>query len=258
MTQSVSSMCDAMTPITDILNAQTDMMINQATDIFREIAENTAMKPITDILNAQTDMLTKSVSTMCDAINPFSDMLINPDTDIQKLQADIIEPVTNIIKTEPYTKSSTANKEDISIPFDTKHSSIIMSMLEAEDFESGVINPSERYFAEILKLNKECALNCLSKIFMDNFSMDGRKVNNLVGILHIVSHFDYKQVYPIGQMLAIAAISHKNNGVCEFGIKCFENWENTDGIEKLQAIQFSTKWLKDYADAVIEDLSGGV
>jgi len=112
------------------------------------------------------------------------------------------------------------------------------------------------YFRKLFLRNKMDTMNGISKIFVDSYSSDGRKINNLIGILHLLSHATYLEVYPFGQMLAIMAISHKNNEVAEFGIKCFENWENADGIEKLEAIKFSTHLLQLYANEVINDLRG--
>lgn len=129
-------------------------------------------------------------------------------------------------------------------------------MLENEDYENGIVNPSEIYFRKLFLKNKIETMNGLVKIFMDNYSSDRRKINNLVGILHLLSHAKYNEVEPIGQLLAISAITHKNREVAEFGIKCFENWEHPDGIEKLKAVRFSTQWLQDYAEEVINELRG--
>lgn len=138
-----------------------------------------------------------------------------------------------------------------------KDSAMLQSLLEKEDFESGIENPSERYFQELFIDNHDSTMNMLSKLFLDNYSTDGRKVNILVGILHIVSHKTYHEIFPIGQTLALAALSHKDNEVAEYGIKCFENWGNADGINKLSAVEFSTSWLCDYANQVIMELREG-
>lgn len=75
--------------------------------------------------------------------------------------------------------------------------------------------------------------------------------------IHERLRYSYDQVYPIGQLVALSAIGHKNKEVAEFGIKCYENWGHPEGVEKLKATSFSTPWLREYADQVIADLSEG-
>ena len=53
--------------------------------------------------------------------------------------------------------------------------------------------------------------------------------------------------------MAVSALNHTNQEVCEYAIKCFENWNDFDGMRKLKAVRFSTKWLNEYAKAVIDE-----
>lgn len=155
--------------------------------------------------------------------------------------------------------SSTSNTGEVEphVPLELETMTILSSMLEEEEFDTGVSNASEKYFEKLLHENRVSAMNGISALFMDNFSVQGRKVNVLIGILHILSHCEYVHVYPLGQMIAICALSHVNSEVEEFGIKCFENWGHKDGIEKLSAIKFNSEWLQDYAKEVISELSVG-
>ena len=109
----------------------------------------------------------------------------------------------------------------------------------------------------MLNKNRLEALNTLSKIFLENYSTDTKKVSIAVSILHLISHISYDQLYPTGQLLALAAIGHKDRELAEYGIKCYENWGITAGVEQLKSVQFSTKWLQEYADQVILDLIEG-
>lgn len=148
-------------------------------------------------------------------------------------------------------------KRDPHIPIDIETMAILSSMLENEEYETGISNNSERYFERLLKENKLAAMNGISVLFMNNYSVGGRKENILTGILHILSHLEYESIYPQGQMIAISALSHANREVEEYGIKCFEDWGHRDGIEKLRAIKFNSDWLREYAEEVISELSAG-
>ena len=163
-----------------------------------------------------------------------------------------------------YDKPETVDKdfsetatESVVVPIEQISVQCLISMLASEECETGISNPSESFFVGLLKNDRISALNVLSTVFMNCFSLEPKKITVLVGTLHLISHLDYNQVYPTGQTLAIAAISHNNAEVAEYGIKCFENWKHPDGAAKLKAIRFPTKWLQEYADDVIAEISEG-
>lgn len=132
--------------------------------------------------------------------------------------------------------------------------SILSAFFENEVFETGIINASEKYFLNEFQNDVVSALNTLNLLFWDNFHSNGRKINNLIGILHTISHIDYSSIYPLGVAMAVSALNHKNQEVSEFGIKCFENWNHPDGVQKLNSVNYASEWLRDYANSVIEDL----
>jgi hypothetical protein len=126
----------------------------------------------------------------------------------------------------------------------------LLNLLEDEFVEEGITNPSEEYIDGLFKQDATTT-NCLiNKMFIDNF----QNAQLLVAILHLISHFDYKQVSPQGQTMAIAALIHKNIEVQEYGVKCFENWRHRDGIRILRQAKPGQKWLQRYIDSVIHDL----
>lgn len=133
--------------------------------------------------------------------------------------------------------------------------SALRSMMDDEIYESGVSAPSENYFKSEFRKNKLLALNSLNCFFLDNYKPGNTNEHYLVGCLHMISHMEYAEVYPIGQTIALVAINFKDSTeVQEYGIKCFEDWGNADGVDKLSATNFSTKWLKEYASDVIDEL----
>ncbi|MEG2001073.1 MAG: hypothetical protein RR053_06765 [Evtepia sp.] len=203
-------------------------------------------------------------------VNPTpSELFFSQKGRDSKIQTSLgeIPPILQI-KSSPCDMSNTSEllnsgesstpQQNITIPSKPEYTHTLTSMFESEDFENGIVNLSENYFAKILQEDSLSAMNGLATIFWNNFSNDGRKIKNLIGILHTVSHFQYSVVYPIGQVLALSALNHKNNEVCEFAIKCFENWEDSDAIEQLKATHFSAKWLQDYAEQVVKELGGDV
>ena len=151
-------------------------------------------------------------------------------------------------------KSVAVTVNEKAIPFKRDVYSILSAIYENEVFETGIVNPSEKYFIEEYKKDAIGALNTLNLLFWDNFEATGRKSNNLIGVLHTISHLNYEDVYPIGVSMAVGALNHRNQEVCEYAIKCFENWNHPDGVKKLKSVQFASRWLEEYAIAVIEEI----
>jgi hypothetical protein len=127
----------------------------------------------------------------------------------------------------------------------------LSAMLCEESFETGMSTPSEEYIIKLYDTEGKISVNnLLNKIYLDHLE----NTNIVLGLLHIISHFDYDIVHPQGQTMALASLSHKDDEVKEFGIKCFENWEHPDGIRILESVDVGAKWLKEYAGMVILDL----
>lgn len=99
-------------------------------------------------------------------------------------------------------------------------------------------------------------MDILVKIHNDNFKYtEGAKVNNLVGILHIISHIDFKAPTGlIAHMISSNSLRHPNIEVEEYAIKCYENWDSEVGLDELKKVSFKKKWIQEYADQVIMDI----
>lgn len=76
----------------------------------------------------------------------------------------------------------------------------------------------------------------------------------LISLLKAVSNFEYFQVYPHAQMMALAALSNVSLEVREAGIRAYENWENPDGLIALKAAETPWDWLESYRLSTIEYL----
>lgn len=198
----------------------------------------------------QNSTLSENKSIADKTIPDKDEALFEKVVDDTEGKADTSKPL--IVLT---SESSTEKHNLIDMPMRVDDEQYLTALFAEEICESGVRNPSEEYFRVLLQKDKFNALNTISKIFYRCYSVDKKKISVLVGILHLLSHLEYDQIFPIGQYIALVAIEHKNKEIAEYGIKCYENWGNPDGIEKLQAISFSTSWLQSYANQVIADLS---
>jgi hypothetical protein len=126
----------------------------------------------------------------------------------------------------------------------------LKAMLQEEITEGGIVNPSEKIVESLYSEDKRKANILLNELFLKNFHVS----HIIVGVLHIISHFNYDLVSPEGPTMAIAALTHKDVEVREYGVKCFENWQHKDGIRILEQIKAGERWLQNYINLVIRDL----
>ena len=152
------------------------------------------------------------------------------------------------------SETSSTFKAPHSLNINTESAKLLESMFEAEYYETGIANKSEKFFRSWFTNDSTSAMNGLSKIFYENFGREGRKVNILLGVLHLLSHLKYEEVTPLGPVLAGWGTTHANNEVAEYSLKCFEDWENPEAISKLESMKFSSQWLQDYAEDIIAEL----
>jgi hypothetical protein len=134
--------------------------------------------------------------------------------------------------------------------FDVKQYIGLKAMLQEEITESGISNPSEAIIESLYFEDKRKANILLNELFLENF----HDPHIIIGVLHIISHFDYDLVSPEGPTMAVAALDHKDVEVREYGVKCFENWQHKDGIGILDNIKADEQWLQNYINLVICDL----
>lgn len=125
-----------------------------------------------------------------------------------------------------------------------------LSLIKEEDFEFGFISRSEELIKEQLQINALATRNWLNEIFVNNF--DNEVI--LIGLIRIISRFDESLIFPQGQTIALAALSHFNDEIKELGIRAFEKWSSVESLNILKKLNLKSVWLQEYVDDVINDL----
>ena len=126
----------------------------------------------------------------------------------------------------------------------------ILSMIREQELEYGYESPAEQFIREKFAESPSVAKEWLGRLFLEYF--DAPDV--LVALLHAISHFEYNDIFPTGQMMALAALRHENPEVRESGVRALESWGNSDSLKVLRAIRFREKWLQNYVEQVVRDL----
>ena len=132
----------------------------------------------------------------------------------------------------------------------TKYTSELISIILEQDFEYGYESVGDKFVKTLMEKDKVITRAWLNNIFLDYF--DNPKI--LIGLLQIVSHLSYNDIYSEGPTMAVASLTHKNAEVRETGVRCFENWASEDSLTILGNLNFEETWLQSYVNEVVSDL----
>ena len=126
----------------------------------------------------------------------------------------------------------------------------LLQLIREEIFEFGMENEADGFVQESLRNNPVFTKQWLNQVLLKHFD----DVGVVTGILRILAHLEYEEIYPTGPTMALSVLSHESAEARECGIRAFENWDNTDALEYLKHIKCKEKWLQDYLEGVISDL----
>jgi len=76
----------------------------------------------------------------------------------------------------------------------------------------------------------------------------------LLALIKAISAIEYDLVYPSGQLIALAALSHQDIEVIEAGIRAYEHWETKKGVLALKNCKTHVEWLDEYRRETLEHL----
>ena len=126
----------------------------------------------------------------------------------------------------------------------------LITLIREEEFEYGLDTRADILVRKKMEQNALATKEWLNTLFIESF--DNTRI--LIGVLIIISRFDYFMIYPEGQIMATAALAHKDPEIQECGIRAFENWGNRHSLRILKNLKVPTKWLQEYINEVIDDL----
>lgn len=130
-----------------------------------------------------------------------------------------------------------------------KQSEYLSHVLKCTSYESGFESDAEKIVREMRRKDEGQAYLVVNRCFLNNFGNS----YVLMGILHLISHFNYDEVKNTYQSIAIGSITHSDNNVKEMAVQCFENWDDIDTLDILKNIESGVPWLQSYINQVIED-----
>lgn len=134
--------------------------------------------------------------------------------------------------------------------FKEKYTKELLNIIREQDFEYGLDSQADWFIRKLFKTNEAVTKEWLNLVFINYF--DDTRV--IIGLLQIIAHMEYFEIYPQGPTMALAALSHTTLEVRECGIRAFENWGTIGSLNVLKSIMCPEKWLQEYVEQVIVDL----
>ena len=131
--------------------------------------------------------------------------------------------------------------------YNLHHKAFLTKELKECEIEYGFSNKIEEVISQEMRRNKVGILALLNEIFLENFN----DKDIVLQIIYMISSFGYKDVYPQGITMSIAALSHESSEIKDAAIGAFENWQSKDSVVILKSIDTQIAWLEEYKTKVI-------
>ena len=126
----------------------------------------------------------------------------------------------------------------------------LISFILNEEFEYGIDTEADALVRRYMAPNPLLTKKWINTIFEENPA----DVSILIGLLRVIARLDYREIYPQGQTIAVAAFSHENTEVKECGVRAFESWGTIESLKILEDLKVEIQWLQEYIDDVVSDL----
>lgn len=133
---------------------------------------------------------------------------------------------------------------------DSKITPLLVSLLKYEDVEYGIKSEGEKIIREQIENNCIVALNWINDLYIRFFNDE--KI--LTGLVKIIGNIEENKISSVGQLIALASLSHKNNEIKELGVRAFENWASPKSYSILSNLNVGDGWLQEYINQVVKDL----
>lgn len=165
------------------------------------------------------------------------------------VSGSLLKDIIEYADTLPPNLENVINKQRLN-KFKKKYTKELLTIILEQDFEYGFDSPADLFIKRLLNQNPTVTKDWLNSVFIDYF----HDTRIIIGLLQIISHIEYFEIYPQGPTMAVAALSHVDSEVRECGIRAFENWGTVESLNVLRNLRCQEKWLQEYVQQVISDL----
>jgi len=124
----------------------------------------------------------------------------------------------------------------------------LIFLIQNEEFEYGVDTRADALVRRYIELYPFRTRGWINEAYIRYFT---KNIPIIVGLLRVIARLDYEEICPQGQMMAMAALSHKDTEVKDCGVRAFESWGTLESLTVLEALHVSPQWLQKYVERVI-------
>jgi len=161
----------------------------------------------------------------------------------------VLEDLIDLSDSSRCVSENTLNRRRLR-QFKENYTKELLRIICEQDFEYGFDSPADLFVRELMEQNEAVTKEWLNAIYIEQFS----DIRVVIGLLQVVSHLQYPEIYPQGPTMALAALSHANSEVRECGIRAFENWGTIESLNILRNVKCTESWMQEYLSQVIKDL----
>ena len=161
----------------------------------------------------------------------------------------VLEDIIDLSDRSTYEMENILNKRRLR-QFKENYSKELLRIICEQDFEYGFDSEADLFVRGLIEQNEVVTKEWLNAVYIEHYH-DMRVV---IGLLQVISHLQYLDIFPQGPTMALAALVHANSEVRECGIRAFENWSTIESLNVLRKVKCDESWLRDYLNQVIRDL----
>ena len=161
----------------------------------------------------------------------------------------VLEDLIDLSDSSRCVSENTLNRRRLR-QFKENYTKELLRIICEQDFEYGFDSPADLFVRELMEQNEAVTKEWLNAIYIEQFS----DIRVVIGLLQVVSHLQYPEIYPQGPTMALAALSHANSEVRECGIRAFENWGTIESLKVLRNVECPESWMQEYLSQVIQDI----
>jgi hypothetical protein len=162
----------------------------------------------------------------------------------------VVRPLSSV--TEVFQTPAAAARLDNSNPSHESYLREFRRIANSDFLEYGSVTRCDELLQDWFELLGQKLGPVINYIFLKSL----REKQSILLLLKAISNLQYGDVEPYGQVQAMAYLAMEDDELAEAGIRAFENWESSFGIEILQSVQMRESWLEKYRLATIEYLKG--
>lgn len=224
----------------DIISQKTDV-IEQASDfdyLFKTLS-NTNMS-IDWLREYQPKPKTQTFWWINDAENAYCNQIKQLSLSIEALS-----------ETTSASKVIPLSNED----FKAKHRISFLRLIKSTQFTSGEDNQATETLSKLLTKNKDATLSLIEEYFINAMSKEKMDESLLVKILSMLNDYDYGDLFPVSQTIALCAFNVKSVKVRAASFNLFGHWGNCESLNLLSKYEEPEEpWLKMKYNTLLHSL----